>query len=171
MYSFKNSIVALVGVFVTIGALATLLPLVSRGQGGNPLTRDTRRSFYLTQTTHNGSQALTACAAGYHTASLWEIFDTSNLKYETALGLTTVDSGSGPPHVAGWIRTGHVNAESGNVPGVGNCNAWTSASFDDFGTEVRLPTFWNFTSATEISPWDANSIHCSAPIHVWCVQD
>ena len=31
------------------------------------------RKFYLTQTTHNGAQALSACAPGYHMASLWEI--------------------------------------------------------------------------------------------------
>jgi len=60
MFNFKRSLIALVGVLVLVGALATLMPLVSRGQGGNPLTRDTRRSYYLTQTTHIGSQALTA---------------------------------------------------------------------------------------------------------------
>jgi hypothetical protein len=171
MFSFKRSLIALGGMLVIVGTLATLMPLVSRGQGGNPFNRDTRKSYYLTQTTHNGSQPLTACAAGYHMASLWEIFDTSNLKYDTALGLTTADSGLGPPHVAGWIRTGSVTAETGNVAGIGNCNAWMSADANDFGTEVRLPVFWNFTSATDISPWDAAVIRCNAPIHVWCVQD
>jgi hypothetical protein len=115
MFSFKRSLIALVGVLVVVVALAAMMPLVSRGQGGNPFNRDTRKSYYLTQTTHNGSQPLTACAAGYHMASLWEIFDTSNLKYDTALGAVSNDSGSGPPTVvivaghilnAGWIRTG-----------------------------------------------------------------
>ena len=55
------------------------------------------RQFCLTKTGFNGSQALTACAAGYHMASLWEIFDTTVLRYNTALGLTKPDSGSGPP--------------------------------------------------------------------------
>ena len=74
MYSFKKSLIALVGLVALVGGLAALLPLIGRGQGGgnNPLTRDTRRLFYLTQTTHDGSQALTACASGYHMASLWE---------------------------------------------------------------------------------------------------
>ena len=85
MFSFKKSLLGLVGLLVIVGALATLMPLVSRGQGGNPFDRDTRKSFYLTKTSHNGSQVLTACAEGYHMASLWEIFDTSNLRYDTAL--------------------------------------------------------------------------------------
>ena len=173
MCRLKNSIIALTFLLILVGTFATLMPLVGRGQGGSqnaPSHRDLRK-FYLTQTSHDGSQALTGCAAGYHMASLWEIFDTSNLKYDTALGLTTADSGFGPPHVAGWIRTGNVTAETGNVLGIGNCNAWTSASFDHFGTEVRLPVFWNFTPSTDISPWDANPIHCSAHISVWCVQD
>ena len=46
------------------------------------------RKFYLTQALHNGAQALSACAQGYHMASLWEIHDTSNLRYDTDLGLT-----------------------------------------------------------------------------------
>ena len=39
-------------------------------------------------------------------ASLGEIHDTSNLRYDTDLGLTLADSGFGPPIVFGWIRTG-----------------------------------------------------------------
>lgn len=173
MTKLKNSLIASACLMLLAGVLAILPPGGRRVQGSDD-KKDSAcalRKFYLTQTSHSGSQALTACAAGYHMASLWEIFDTSNLKYDTALGLTTADSGFGPPHVAGWIRTGNVTAETGNVLGIGNCNAWTSASFDHFGTEVRLPVFWNFTPATDISPWDANSIHCSAPISVWCVQD
>lgn len=76
MFNFKRSLIALFGVLVLVGALATMMPLVSRGQGGNPFDRDPRKAYYLTQTTHNGGQARSACAAGYHMASLWEILDT-----------------------------------------------------------------------------------------------
>ena len=110
MFSFKRSLIALVGLLVLVGGLAAVMPLVSRGQGGNPLTRDTRKSYYVTKTSHDGSEALTACAEGYHMASLWEIFDTSNLRYDTQLGATAQDSGLGPPSISGlsegWIRTG-----------------------------------------------------------------
>src|SRR5262245_25332331 len=65
------------------------------------------RKFYLTQdNTFDALEAPNACAAGYHMASLWEIFDPSSLVYDTALGHLSGD-GSGPPefHI-GWIRTG-----------------------------------------------------------------
>jgi len=96
MFSFKRSLSALVGLLVLVGTLAILMPLVSRGQGGNPFNRDTRKSYYVTKTSHDGSEALTACAEGYHMASLWEIFDTSNLRYNTQLGATAPRFGSRP---------------------------------------------------------------------------
>jgi hypothetical protein len=74
------------------------------------------RKFYLAQGGFTGSQALTACAVGYHMASLWEIFEVSTPRYDTTLGATTDDSGFGPPKFsgvdnlqfvgAGYIRTG-----------------------------------------------------------------
>ena len=118
MFSFKRSLIALVGLLIVVGTLATLMPLVSRGQGNNPIVAQLQpRKFYLTKTEdYTGSQALSACASGYHMASLWEIFDTSNLRYDTALGASSTDSGSGPPVAVyfglghfegdGWIRTG-----------------------------------------------------------------
>ncbi len=55
------------------------------------------RKFYLTKTYHNGAQALSACATGYHMASMWEIHQPSNLRYDTDLGFIVADSGFGPP--------------------------------------------------------------------------
>jgi hypothetical protein len=179
MYSFKKSLIALVGLLALVAVLAALLPLVSQGQAdsNNPLTRDPRRSFYLTQTKHDGSQALTACAAGYHMASLWEILDPSNLHYDTQLGQTTEDSGFGPPTESGvsfagrgWIRTG-VNATGSLEAGVANCETWTSASNTGRGTRVSLRDSWDSTIVTVISPWHAGTEQCSFPLSVWCVQD
>jgi hypothetical protein len=94
------------------------------------------RKFYLTKTfTHTGAETLSACAAGYHMASLWEIHDPTNLRYDTELGFTESDSGFGPPTHGGWIRTGGAANTVGGA-GVGNCNAWKSASGADFGTIV-----------------------------------
>ena len=89
------------------------------------------RKFYLTRTEHDGAHALTACAGGYHMASLWEIFDTSNLRYDTELGFTRDDSGFGPPIAQGWIRTGYIASGFG-PPGLINCKAWTSANHGDW---------------------------------------
>ena len=57
------------------------------------------RGYYLTKSSYGPSRILTApaCASGYHFASLWEIMDPSNLKYNTDLGYTMDDSGQGPP--------------------------------------------------------------------------
>ena len=68
------------------------------------------REFYLTKTSFDGAHALTACASGFHMASLWEIFNVSVLEYDTSLGFTSADSGFGPPTVQnGWIRTGYIS--------------------------------------------------------------
>lgn len=65
------------------------------------------RRFYVTQDAFRGEHALNACTAGFHMASLWEIFDVTTLKYDTQLGRTLPDSGEGPPAgQRGWIRTG-----------------------------------------------------------------
>lgn len=83
--------------------IVTLTPLASRGQGKQ---QRGGRKFYLTRDRYDGSHALSACADGYHMASLW-ILDPSNLSYDTNLGISLADAGFGPPVVApGWIRTG-----------------------------------------------------------------
>jgi hypothetical protein len=135
------------------------------------------RAYYLTQTQHNGAEALSACAQGYHMASLWEIFDPSNVRYNTELGLTQDDSGSGPPtFVYGWIRTGFT-AGVGGFAGEANCNVWTSDDgLSDSGTAVLLEPNWSLggTSAEPVSitsPWVAAPTGCVADRSVWCVQD
>ena len=174
MFNFKKSLTAFAGLLLIIAVLSALLPLVGRGQGGggNPLNRDLRKSFYVTKTLHDGSQALTACVGGYHMASLWEILDPSNLRYDTQLGATLPDSGFGPPTAASSearIRTGGPASNSETV-GLGNCNAWTSPSHDDFGTVIRLDIPWDATGE-KISPWFAFTGPCSVQLPVWCVQD
>ena len=173
MFSFKKSFAALIGLIILVAALAVILPLVGRAQnGGNPFNRDSRRSFYVTRTTHDGSQALTACANGYHMASIFEIVDTANLRYNPELGGTAQDSGFGPPaggSSEGWIRTGGGGSNSESV-GLGNCNAWSSASTNDWGTIIKLDSPFD-GPATRISPWLSFTTTCNARPQVWCVQD
>ena len=106
-----------------------LLALVStmineRGNAAAPAKSTApTRGYYLTTGTFDGSHALAACSAGYHMASVWEIHEPSNLRYDTNLGFNLDDSGLGPPTgPGGWIRTGLVSNVSG-VTGVGNCAA------------------------------------------------
>ena len=133
------------------------------------------RSFYLTQGTFNGAEALTGCVVGYHMASIWEIFDFSNLQYNSTLGLTHADSGFGPPSgnfedTSGWIRTGGFATQS-NEPGT-NCLAWQTDDSNVQGTAVFLRGNWPVIGSTSIiDPWASGIAPCSNELRVWCVQD
>jgi hypothetical protein len=127
------------------------------------------RKFYLTKVEYNGADADTSCAVGYHMASLFEIHESSNLRYDTDLGFTLGDSGFAPPIELGWIRTGNVPGIDSD-PGSANCNAWTSAGGLDGGTIVRLAANWRVPS-TIASPWNTDAAVCAIPRRVWCVQD
>ena len=132
------------------------------------------RRYYLTKDkVFDGTHALTACAAGFHMASLWEIFQTGNLQYDTdsTLALTTGDSGQGPVQEIGWIRTGNESSNA-NVSGTGNCSGWTTNSSSAFGTEVTLPSGNWFTSFDTIThPWVNTQFACNNLNRVWCVED
>jgi hypothetical protein len=136
----------------------------------------TPRKFYLTKTFHAGNQALSACDTGYHMASLWEIHEPSNLRYDTGRGSLGVDSGSGPTSESvGWIRTGNTLASAVANPGVANCNGWTTDSSGSNGTVAGLNIFWGPPPAGEqvsrVNPWNASAFQCNFQEPVWCVQD
>ena len=125
--------------------------------------------YYLTTNLYPGDQALTACALGFHMASLWEILDTSNLRYNTTRGYTRSDSGHGPPATGGWIRTGSASGSTGS-PGTSNCHAWTSGSESDVGSYVFLPGSWA-AGSEDLMGWAVATAICSAQIRVWCIGD
>jgi hypothetical protein len=138
------------------------------------------RGYYLTQGTYDGADAdgtdgngAGVCAEGYHFASLWEILDPSNLKYNTDLGMVRDDSGQGPPtlpFLGGWVRTGFGRSGS-STPGVGNCDGWDSSSDSDWGTLARLPSYW--TAGQDIHVWQVDTVTCNTDVlvRVWCVAD
>lgn len=141
---------------------------------GDPvLVNLTARGYYQTSALTNGSGALTACAAGYHMATLAEIFNTAALRYakEVAGAAQAADSGNGPPHgFAGWIRTGTASSVA-NTVGQGNCSLWTSNAAANFGTTLVLDTSWKGAAPSNISPWNAVTATCDSSRRVWCVQD
>jgi hypothetical protein len=136
------------------------------------------RGYYLTKGPYNGASAdgtdgngAGVCAEGYHFASLWEILDTSNLRYNTDFGYMRDDSGLGPPSWRpGWVRTGYSSSIS-DTAGMGNCANWSSSLSSDSGTFVRL--HYNWTITPDIGVWDVNSGACNegTVIRVWCVAD
>jgi hypothetical protein len=155
----------ILAIFVFLLVLSMLPP--DRSEAGS----STGRKFYLTKDGFTGAQALTACAKGYHMASLYEIFDVSNLRYNTILGLTVDDSGSGPPTSDfGWIRTGQSRSAS-SIPGIGNCFAWSSDLSTAEGTAVQLRFTFDFQSDDVVNPWNSDAGPCHATVRVWCVQN
>lgn len=150
----------------TIARIFMIILIVGASTGS---AKEKSGKFYLTQDVFTGGQALTACADGYHMASLWEFFLTS-LTYNTKLGFVEDDSGFGPPARFGWIRTGR--SSSGNIGAVGgnNCFAWTSSDSSHFGTIVMPTQFWGLPPEGS-SPWRAGNHPCNISIHVWCVKD
>lgn len=125
--------------------------------------------YYLTPDLHTGEQVLSACLPGFHMASLWEILDMSNLRYNTHLGYSRKDSGLGPPATGGWVRTGWGSGSTG-APGTSNCNAWTSVSESDVGTYIFLPGSW-VAGNEDLMGWGVAAAICSSQIRVWCVGD
>jgi hypothetical protein len=143
------------------------------------LKPSTPQRYYLTKGTYKGAQAKNACTPGFHMASLFEILVPSGLMYlqDTNVAFTSADAGSGlPSNQQGWIRTGD-QATGIAEPGVGNCQAWASQSFSDWGTVVWFTPTWDrlFIPTADlhvfITPWwETLAAQCGANLHVWCVE-
>jgi hypothetical protein len=131
------------------------------------------RQFYLAGPGYLGGVAKTACASGYHMASLWEIADPSNLKYNTSLGHQQTDSGEGPPadetYVRGWVRTGYTN-DSSTTAGRANCINWGTSNPNWHGSTAALPTQWT-SNLQNIGVWQLDYATCDNYLFVWCIED
>ena len=164
---------AFVRVSSTLAAAAGLMlagSLMTSPSSAAGAKKDSRRGYYLSQTAVSGDQALAACVPGFHMASLYEIFDPSNLRYDTTFGVTTADSGFGPPRRFGWIRTGEIaQSTTTSVPGNANCMAWQSSSSAINGSLAGLDPWTN--AATGINPWRGTAASCQSIVNVWCVED
>lgn len=164
--------VSLRGSSIGVAGSGTIAPEV-RETGGNECDDEQcsfpRKRFYLSQTTVQGNTALTGCAAGFHMASMWEIFDPSTLVYDKALGEGGGDAGEGPPtdHL-GWIRTGWVAVDSA-IAGEGNCKAWSDTT--GFGSIAAPHPNWESGAPDDIPPWNTDLAACLSNIRVWCIQD
>ncbi len=140
--------VSLRGTSIAIAGSRTIAPKV-RETGGNECDDDLctfpRKRFYLSPDSVQGDAALTHCAAGFHMASMWEMFDPSALVYDTVLGETSSDSGQGPPSTQlGWVRTGWVSVASA-IAGQGNCKVWSDTS--GFGSVAAPDPHWQWRLA------------------------
>jgi hypothetical protein len=165
----RGSVAALLVLAVVVVAALLLrgpAPASAAGEQVSAAT-DGMRRYYLAPAVSNATLAEDGCETGYHFASFWEILDTSNLVYNTTLGLYYDDSGSGPPTFwEGWVRTGY-SSNNGTIPGQANCSAWSAMTGN--GTTVRLPANW--TAGSDLHVWDADTAACGSPAKIWCVED
>lgn len=163
----------LVLVIIVLGASVRWAGHASANAIAAPATQEALgRRFYLTpDSTYNGATALTACDAGFHMASIWEIADVTNLVYDTSRGYTGADSGLGPPtYTMGWVRTGY-QASGSSTPGLGNCQAWTSNSANDYGSRAYLSANWLSDPRIDGTEWVYVMFACNTTRRVWCVED
>ena len=170
---------ALLAVGVLVSLTLSRALAASPGSPAKPDATAGQRGFYLSTSAVYGSDADAHCADGYHFASMWEIADPSNLRYNASLGTTSSDSGAGPPtrHIAvpspvparGWVRTGYGSSTSGWA-GRGNCAVWSSDDGADYGTVVNLVSDWTGVEE-DVGPWNAEFVTCDSAFRVWCVQD
>ncbi|TMA48466.1 MAG: hypothetical protein E6J81_05685 [Deltaproteobacteria bacterium] len=171
-----RTLVALLGV-VALGAAGCSALHRSGGQG-------TGRRFYLTVGTFPGNKVLDACAHGYHMASRFELLDVALLRYDSGVGFTTDDAGSGPPsHAAaygsqdpsGWVRTGGSSRFTDTADRQGsaltNCAAWSTSSPDGYGTVAYLSDRFTVGDGAAAPLWNGGSERCDVPHHVWCIAD
>ena len=142
-----------------------------------PAVGSEMRQYYLTRPAFMAHKVMTACAPGFHFASIWEIADPSNLIYNTELGLVAVDSGMGPPtaykilnvvRAAGWIRTGNTSSIN-EPPGQANCYGWLSDSTSSEGTTAFLPVDWT-AGYQDLGMWEVGISTCRSERRVWCIQ-
>jgi hypothetical protein len=159
-------VLALVLVAVVVGYLAwEPARVAASGVEAAPAGSSTMRQYYLTEAGYDGANATSACAAGYHMASIWEIVEPSALKYNTDLGQTLDDSGQGPPVSLGWMRTGNWMSY-GALPGDGNCDTWTLNDAGAMGTVA-----WLSWGTQVVHVWNASTEECDSTLAVWCVED
>jgi hypothetical protein len=127
-----------------------------------------KRGYYLTSGMFDGSEPLTACGAGYHMASKWDLRNLDQLFYDNSASgaLTPADAGPGeqPPLglFTGWIRTGFSSVVSTGV-GTTNCGKWTSTAQEGtvfYLVADELPIGWRQATRT-----------CTSDLWVWCVED
>jgi hypothetical protein len=116
--------------------------------------------YYLTEGVYQGDEVLEACADGYHLASVWELLDVSDLTYNRHLGISTPDSGYGPPagYHPGWLRRGDL---------ADNCEGWSSIEPETMG----LVGWLDYSDLETGNGWVRQPIDCGDTAHVWCVSD
>ena len=98
-------------------------------------------------------------------ASYPELQNLASYVYDSVLGTTKEDSGSGAPaNVAGWIRTG----EGGGF-GPDNCSDWTLGDALSSGPIMRINPM--ASQSQGFAFYEYVDFSCVSDFPVWCVED
>lgn len=136
------------------------------------------RRYYLTAGLYDGAAASTACASGFHLASVWELYDLGALRYDGPAGEVHVVEAAGPgPYMEGsdaygWMRNGVTQADTLQDPGA-NCAHWTSSEPGHWG-QTGAPTRSGISTTypqTVYGAWFMQPFRCATMIRAWCVED
>ncbi len=137
------------------------------------------KMYYLTKDQVSGGEATAACSPGFHMANLFEIVDTSNLKYATGhpqafSDIINFDDQRDGPSVLdfGWVRAGYASiSDPSRDPYEGlNCENGISGADGNWGTVARL---FDWATASQMNnEWQGvNARVCNQPYRVWCVEN
>lgn len=130
-------------------------------------TEHPRPRFYLSSNSVDGAHAFSACAPGFHMASVSELLQPGSLDYDSQLGFPAFDGSRGmPPATPGWIRPGGA----GNL--AQSCQNWTSVNANLKGAMLRLDLPDSAVGTqyfgSLIEYFVAN---CNGNARVWCRQN
>jgi len=128
--------------------------------------RRSYRRYYLTDTGFVSATSVpTACAAGYHLASLYELAPGNALQYNSNLGDGPAGNGdTGPPapfnNYLGWHASG-TNA-AGDT-----CSGWSTNSSAQTGRAGG----YTIDETTGFPTWRSLTVDCDLTAQVWCIED
>ena len=146
--------------FVAVGLMLGLALNEHYSVSAQPTPPPFARGFYLTTSEHNGANALTACTRGFHMASLWEVFDPTNLAYDTTLGTTDQDSGSGPPSDISVGFEPAPRPETARAPGMRIAMHGRRALLVTLARPSGCSEEWDIALVGTIQPWQGIEISC-----------
>jgi len=175
---------------VALMVLMTLIGMVGFSRAGNTVIAlqegvndevpaRAKLYYYLTTAGFTGDEAITACASGFHMASISEIQEPSTVQY--ALGRKPVYDYSDQvlpdqfPDHTGWVRT-----EADPVTGeVYDCDVWRSSSDERSGTTMTRRSLrgenkgHSLYEESDPAAWwqSTRTATCARPEFVWCVED
>jgi hypothetical protein len=160
-----RDISAMLFLVIICAAVVVCLPRVASAQ----------KLYYVTKNTYPANKALSACAPGFHMASIAELANPSALHYYynySQAYIMSAGQGQGPPTGRdGWIYSSQYVPHSGHP--FQDCREWTSNSSNDSGNYAWFNVMYPYATMPEavMLLLQTTTAPCDNIIPVWCVQN